>query len=640
MQAARFPVRAALCASLSLLSLASGLTAQAGRPLDVLELSDSSGGLEGLIDPDSDFGHTVEAIGDLDGDGVEDLLVGAPDSTSMAEGSGGKVWVLFLNADGSVRSHHKIDAASGDLSVPPVPGERFGASLANLGDLDGDGAVEVAVGSPNSRRIGKKGDLRILSLTSAGTVAADVLIGEGSGGVIGPLDNSGCFGHSVARIDDLDGDGIAELAVGEPLSKGVSSTALVGAVWVLFLNADGTVKSEVRIGAQDGGFSGTLDNNDRFGGSLVSLGDLSGDGVPDLLVGACGDDDAGTDTGTVWTLNLRASGTVQSASKYTAGGGTLPTLEEFGRSFEPLPDLDGNGIAELVVGANQGYWVLALGAGGAVISEERISKVDFPEPFGSSPAGTVGLAIAYRGDSNGDGNPTLAIGTLRNPELFDLVGLVWITEISDLDPVADFVADVPADGSSPKTVVFQDLSSGQAISSWSWDFGDGNTSSVQNPTHVFTKLGTYEVRLDVTGPAGASWVAQESLVVVDSALAQATLRNGSGVNPQVFDSLTLPVLGEDWTSEVDASALGATGLVFLIGYERALAGVPTVYGEVLVDPTSDLLVIEVGALVGGVAVLDALVPNDSALLGCPVSIQGLLNASGALTNAIDLVLGL
>ena len=545
--------------------------------------------------------------------------------------------MLFLNADGSVRAHHRIDAASGDLSTQPVPGEQFGGSLASLGDLDGDGTLEVAVGSPVSDRVKTDGgDLRILSLTTAGTVSSDVLIGEGSGGFGGAVDFFGNFGDSVARVDDLDGDGISELAVGE---SGADVTGFnEGLVWILLLAADGTVKSEVQITEGQGGFPGNLANRVAFGSSVLSPGDLTGDGVPDLLVGAMFDDDVNPGGGAVWFLALQPGGTVQSAFKFSGGGGAVPLNENYGRSLEALPDLDGNGFAEVIVGARQGYWVTGLGAGGAILADERIAKVDLPPPFDTAQADTVGQAIAYRGDEDQDGNPALAIGTLGNTTIND-DGFVWITSISDLDPIAAFDAVVPADGSSPMTVTFQDLSTGAGLTSWSWDFGDGSSSRAQNPTHVYTKLGTYDVRLDVTGALGGSWVVQESLVVLHTALAQATIRNGSGSNPQVFDFVTLPIVGQDWITEIDATGLGASGLVFLVGYEGSLTGIPTVFGEVLVDPSSLLLAVDVGVLVNGSATMDIPIPNDNALLGCPASVQGLLNATGTLTNAIDLVLG-
>ncbi|MGH7412318.1 MAG: integrin alpha, partial [Candidatus Methylomirabilis sp.] len=98
-------------------------------------------------------------------------------------------------------------------------------------------------------------------------------------------------------LDDLDGDGRKELAVG---AGGADDPG--GAVWILFLNTDGTVKDQRKISATRGGFKGHLDQYDFFGRSVVSLGDLDGNGIGDLAVGAIRDDDGGTDRGAVWVL--------------------------------------------------------------------------------------------------------------------------------------------------------------------------------------------------------------------------------------------------------------------------------------------------------------------------------------------------
>ena len=75
-----------------------------------------------------------------------------------------------------------------------------------------------------------------------------------------------------------------------------------GALWMLFLNEDGTVEDHQKISSTEGGFYGTLDDDDNFGGTPALLGDLDGDEVPDLAVGAYLDDDGGADRGAVWVL--------------------------------------------------------------------------------------------------------------------------------------------------------------------------------------------------------------------------------------------------------------------------------------------------------------------------------------------------
>ena len=141
---------------------------------------------------------------------------------------------------------------------------------------------------------------------------------------------------------------------------------------MLFMNTNGTVKSHQKISDTEGGFTGTLDNSDELGVSVAGLGDMDGDGVPDLAVGALGDDDGGENRGAVWVLYMNANGTVKSHQKIsdTEGGftGTLDDGDCFGEAVASLGDLDGDGGVEMVVhyndegGSGRGaVWVLDLG---------------------------------------------------------------------------------------------------------------------------------------------------------------------------------------------------------------------------------------------------------------------------------------
>jgi hypothetical protein len=115
------------------------------------------------------------------------------------------------------------------------------------------------------------------------------------------LHDNDSFGTSVANLGDLDGDNICDLAVGVASCNDGGPDR--GAVWILFLNTDGTVKSHKKISDTAGNFNGVLDNN-SFGSSVASLGDLNNDGVLDLVVGAERDSDAGLSRGAIWILFL------------------------------------------------------------------------------------------------------------------------------------------------------------------------------------------------------------------------------------------------------------------------------------------------------------------------------------------------
>ena len=129
------------------------------------------------------------------------------------------------------------------------------------------------------------------------------------GGFTGVLDEDDRFGRGVASLGDIENDGVSDLAVGAKFDGDGGTNK--GAVWVLFMNAGGTVKSHQKISNTAGGFAGVLNDDDRFGVAIASLGDLDGNAVPDRAVGARFDDDGGTDKGAVWILYMKAEGTVK-----------------------------------------------------------------------------------------------------------------------------------------------------------------------------------------------------------------------------------------------------------------------------------------------------------------------------------------
>ncbi len=321
------------------------------------KISATMGGLVGPLSNGDELGTSVASLGDLDGDRVVDLAVGAPLDDDGGN-SKGAVWVLFLDTDGTVKDEQKISDTAGGFTGTIVALDQFGFSVASLGDLDGDGIGDLAVGERADDDGGlNRGAVWVLFLNTNGTVKSHQKISDTQGGFLGTLDDTDQFGFSTASPGDLDGDGVADLAVGAPGDDdgGAGTLANHGALWVLFLNTNGTVKSHQKISATAGAFLGALADGDEFGRAAAALGDLDGDHVPDLGVGATGDDDGGSERGAAWVLFMNTDGTVRAHQKIsaTAGGflGMLANGDEFGSSIVAFGDLDENGTVDLAVGA-------------------------------------------------------------------------------------------------------------------------------------------------------------------------------------------------------------------------------------------------------------------------------------------------
>jgi len=346
------------------------------------KISATEGGFTGSISSADIFGISVENIGDLDEDGVIDLAVGARND-DVGGNDRGSIWILFMNTDGTVKSHQKITNGQGGFTGSLQNGDGFGTSIGKIGDLDNDGITDIAVGAWRTGSA-DRGGVWILFMNTDGTVKSNLLIVQGQNGFTGILDGDQ-FGNAVDGIGDLNGDGIEDIVVGEYLDEPGGTGPDFGAVWILFLNTDGTVKAHQKIAFNEGGFGDSLIPDSWFGRSVANLGDIDGDGVTDLVVGAPRTDDGGIDNGVIWILFMNTDGTVKAKQKIseTEGGftGTLNDSIRFGDAVDLLEDLNGDGVPDLAVGSpldNSGgekqgaIWILFLNEVSSVIGGKLI----------------------------------------------------------------------------------------------------------------------------------------------------------------------------------------------------------------------------------------------------------------------------
>lgn len=405
-----------------------------------------SGGLpEDFLLNEDRFGAGATRIGDLNGDGIEELAVGVPNDTTGGPDVGA-VFVVSLDGSGAVQALTKIANGSAGLPGGTLAGfDQFGLSCATVGDLDGDGVPELAVGAPGDDTGGDdRGAVYILYLTPGGGVKALTKIANNTGG-FAVLADDAAFGSSCAGLGDLDGDGIPDLVVGS--SGDPQGGAGSGAVHILRLSAGGAVQTSVKIAD---GLSGlpvsTLEPGGGFGSSCASLGDIDKDGVPDIAVGASLTDGSGSERGAVYVILLDDTGAVSSHTQISDGSGglagmTLADGDHFGASLCNAGDLDGNCINDLWIGApgddtggagRGAIHVLLLESEGDVREHSKIADGVAGLSGGTlANGGEFGSSCVRIGDIDGDGIPEFGVGAPGDAGGGVQRGAFYLLEVGD-----------------------------------------------------------------------------------------------------------------------------------------------------------------------------------------------------------------
>ncbi len=362
---------------------------------------------------------TGDIIGDLDGDGLSDVVVAAPFDGGTSAHAGG-LYVFFGGNHGVDRT-----SAQADLIVVGVgQDDRFGSSVAT-GDVNGDGQDDLVVGAPRNDAAGlNAGAVYVFlgPLPRTGTLTAGqadiVLTGEGWGDIwsLGDL-----FGACVA-VGDLDGDGQADLLVGAPgmdVNPGQAGELLEAGAAYVFVGGPGLAsrsafQADVKVTGMEAG--------DLLGISCA-VADLSGDGIGDLVVGApsANPQVAGVpkmwDGGAVYVF--QGGSTLVSGPASTATARFTPEAagDELGYALS-AGDVDGDGFDDLVVsalrnsGVNTNAGRVYVLRGGHPLTGRRVTDADFIFS-GQQANGRFGAAVTVA-DLNGDGYEDVLVGAPQN----------------------------------------------------------------------------------------------------------------------------------------------------------------------------------------------------------------------------------
>jgi Ca2+-binding RTX toxin-like protein len=312
--------------------------------LDTLEEDGKGFAISG--DADGDYaGWSVSSAGDVNGDGFDDLIIGAP----YAGGdSSGKTYVVFGGISLGDIDLANLDSGSGFVISDTTPGDSSGWSVSSAGDVNGDGFDDLIVGVPYGSA--DAGDVYVVfGSESPGPVDLSSLkVGQG----IHIKGTTGSYaGWSVSSAGDVNGDGYDDIIIGAPYGSRGGTDA--GEAYVIF---GGTTMTDVDLADLKGaGFVIQGDKAGDFAGwSVSSAGDVNGDGFDDLLVGVPYGDRGGADAGATYVVFESATPVNVDLTTLGASQGLVllgGTGSYAGMSVSAAGDVNGDGYDDLIVGA-------------------------------------------------------------------------------------------------------------------------------------------------------------------------------------------------------------------------------------------------------------------------------------------------
>lgn len=392
----------------------------------------------------TNLSFSMSAVGDIDNDGKDDFALAAVVADTLGRNNNGKVWVLKGRAD--IDDVNLADPGTSVLlSVDGAIAEERLGSVARAGDVNGDGIDDFVLGSYTSTPWGS---------TVAVPGAAYVVFGGNSGSVdlanlgtkgfsiYGPKRQRDRLGISVSALGDINADGKADLLIGgDGVNNATTGPRTGSAAVVLGSAATDTVYTDpVPATGQTetvytcatpevlatpcadrthrGYWINGEVNSDSFGYSVAGIGDVNGDNVPDLAVGAYGFDPVNPDAapatmsgaGATYVLFGRTTGTLQNTVGLTDADGYridgLKAGDRFGRQVGAIGDFDGNGVRDLVASGDFASRTATTGA----VGEAQTLTATVTKPAGSTaPVATGTVAFTRNGGDTVPGCGAVAV---------------------------------------------------------------------------------------------------------------------------------------------------------------------------------------------------------------------------------------
>ncbi len=346
-------------------------------------------------------GGSLAGLGDMNGDGLNDFAVGA-----HLDSSGGynEVGTVYIWHGGALPENDPLSEGVGELVCAPDQ-DWTGRSVASAGDVDRDGLADLLVSALTPAETSQVE--MVAAFLWLGPITGVKSVVDGDAVLLaGEYDIEGLEGFHPVGAGELNGDGYDDIAAG--WSAAGETSSYVGAAYVLLGPVSGTVELRDAQGVWRGG-----DDYDFVGSGAAGVGDVDGDGLDALLVGAYGDDGGGANAGAAYLLLGPATGGPNLGEAACQLTGEQPG-DLAGSAVSAAGDMNDDGHADLLVGAvgeggngaNAGAAYVVLGP---VSGTRSLADADL-RLRGDAPGDQAGYSLATAGDMDGDGRDDVLVG--------------------------------------------------------------------------------------------------------------------------------------------------------------------------------------------------------------------------------------
>ena len=418
--------------------------------LDLGNLNGSNGFTIKGVDAGDQSGWSVSNAGDLNNDGIDDLIIGAKFADAGGDSNAGEAYVVFgANSFGSTVDLASLNGSNG-FTLSGIDVDDFaGVSVSAAGDVNGDGIDDIIIGADfadgdNTSDSGESYVVFGKDTSQSGNFSSNLDLSSlnGTNGfVINGATGDDHSGTSVSAAGDINGDGIGDLVIGAyGANDGMISN--IGKTFVVFGTSTGFASGTFNLSTLESGDGSTgfviigEDGGDVSGSSVSNAGDVNGDGIDDLIIGAEGHDSGGdsdsgasyvvfgTDQGFSATIDL---GNLNGSNGFKILG--IDGSDESGFSVSAAGDVNGDGVADLIIGAPNGdNGASNTGEAYVVFGRDTTEQgVSFSSTFdlstlsgGNGANGFIiegiaqddfaGFSVSAAGDVNGDGIDDLIVG--------------------------------------------------------------------------------------------------------------------------------------------------------------------------------------------------------------------------------------